>query len=96
MEQGGYFFLYVQHWFSFKASIGKRTNNYVELSALRLLFWLAEEHDVTLLNIFGDPHIIVKLINLHNTIHNVHLDTTLLVIVLNVLIMQTICPRYDP
>ena len=40
---GGLIFIYDYHWFSFKYVLGLDSNIFAELSALRLLLWLAKE-----------------------------------------------------
>ena len=69
----GVFYIYLSHWFSFKAGIGEGTNNFMELSAIRLLIRLAVEKQVKNMHVLGDSQIIIKWINGINKIHNTQL-----------------------
>ena len=69
----GYLYLSKQHWYSFKAGIGEGTNNFAELSAIRLLLRMDAEHKVRNFQIFGDSQITIKRISSQNMIHNVRL-----------------------
>jgi ribonuclease HI len=58
--------------------LGLRTNNYVELMALKLLLFVAKEKEVSSLQIFGDSILIINWIRntqrCHNTLLSHFLD----------------------
>ena len=41
MWRGGLFYLFEAHCFSFKDGVGEETNNYIELSGIKLLMRMA-------------------------------------------------------
>eukprot|EP01018_Ginkgo_biloba_P009885 Gb_00929 [translate_table: standard] len=48
------------HTIKFKAGLGKGTNNYAELMALKLRLFLAGEKGVSRLQVFGDSMVVIK------------------------------------
>ena len=69
----GYLYFSDNHWYSFKASLREGSNNFVQLSALRILLRLTVEHEALNLQIYGDSQIIIKWITGQNKIHYVQL-----------------------
>ena len=53
-EDGGILHISVEHGFKFRVGLGLTTNNYAELSALRLLLWLALKKGINPLQFFGN------------------------------------------
>ena len=56
-------FFNLHNYITFKEGLGLGSNNFAELSALRLLMTKALEWDVRNLQIFGDSKIIINLAN---------------------------------
>ena len=46
-------------WIAFILGLGQGTNNYAELSSLRILLFLTKERDIKKLQIFGDSQVII-------------------------------------
>ena len=65
------------HWFRFQVGLGHGSNNFIDLSDLRLLLCLAMEKGLDGIHIFGDTQIIVNWINGKNIIHNLLLESLL-------------------
>jgi len=61
------------HFFNLNMGSGPRTNNYVELMALKLLLTFIEEKGFTTLHIFGDSMIGIKWIKRTQRCHNIRL-----------------------
>ena len=52
--------LSADHFFSFKAGLGMRTNNFAEVCALKLLLTLARENSLDKIQIFGDSQLVIN------------------------------------
>jgi ribonuclease HI len=57
---GGILHLSVSHRIYFEAGVGQGSNNFSELMALNLILFLALEHGVTHLQIYGDSFLAIK------------------------------------
>ena len=70
---GGILFLKDDHFITFKASLGVGSNNYVELSALKLLIILALKKQIMNIQIFGDSMLVINWISGKFRVHNMQL-----------------------
>ena len=70
---GGILFLKDDHYITFKAGLGVGSNNYVELSALKLLIILALNKLISNIQIFGDSLLVINWISGKFKSHNLHL-----------------------
>ena len=52
-----------EHYFSFNAGLGTRTNNFAELCALKLLLTLARRNQLAKIQIFGDSQLVINWAN---------------------------------
>ena len=50
-----------EHYFSFNAGLGTRTNNFAELCALKLLLTLVRRNQLENIRIFGDSQLVINL-----------------------------------
>ena len=66
-------FLKDDHYFTFKARLGVGTNNFVELSTLKLLLILALEKQISNIQVFGDSLLVINWISGKFRIHNLQL-----------------------
>ena len=56
----GIIHLFDSHWIVFFASMGRSTNNHVEMMALKLVMILAHSKGVQKLWVFGNPKLVVE------------------------------------
>ena len=54
-------------------TLGHGTNNFAEMSSLRILVWLVVEKEIQNIEVFKSSQIIIKWINGLNRIHNIQL-----------------------
>lgn len=76
---GGGAFLHMTENLSYKIQmdLGRRSNNYAEICALKLLLYFFREKNCTQLHIFGDSMLIINQINKVQFCHNVLLNSIL-------------------
>ena len=56
----GIFYLSRNHCYWFKFGLFTESNNYVKLSALRILLWIEIEKSIKFIKIFGDSQLIIR------------------------------------
>jgi ribonuclease HI len=61
------------HHFKIKMGLGPRTNNFVELMALKLLLTFVGEKGISNLQIFGDSMVVINWIRKFQKCHNIKL-----------------------
>ena len=74
---GGILYLSDEHFFTFFAVLGMGTNNFAELSALKLLIILALKQGVKCLQIFGDSQLVINWVSGKYRINNILLTQIL-------------------
>ena len=70
---GGILFLKNDHYITFKAGLGVGSNNFAELSALKLLIILALNKQILNIEFFGDSMLVINWISGKFRIHNLQL-----------------------
>jgi ribonuclease HI len=79
----GILHLFNTHSIPFKVELGRDTNNFCELMALKLVLMLAQENEISQIQIYGDSQLVIQWIkgefNLHNfTLQHLFHDILLL------------------
>ena len=67
----GILYLSDEHFFTFSTVLGMGTNNFAELSALKLLIILALKQGVKCLQIFGDSQLVINWVSGKYRINNI-------------------------
>ena len=57
---GGMVYIFDENYFSFKAVLGTGTNNFAEISALKLLLTLAREKHIVKFQLFSDSQLVIN------------------------------------
>jgi ribonuclease HI len=66
----GILYLGSNHYILFKVGIGKETNNFYELTTLKLMLQLAQEYGVSQLQIYGNSLLVIQWLRKEATIIN--------------------------
>ena len=71
---GGILYLKDDHYITFKDGLEFGSNNFAELSAVKLLIYLALDKQILHIQIFGDSLLVISWISSKFRCHNMHLD----------------------